>query len=177
MEGWARTTPSHHRGDAAVTEDHRTGDLHDDGPTDGPAGISWFSSYDRESVERFLAEVDAEKARLLAAIEEAERRTVVAMTRAAATHKAAQASLGALVLAAQEEISALEREHEVLVERIRSTAEAEASRLLAAATEEAAVMRESARSVSSFIDTSLADLAPGSPWERSTGGGSHVDVG
>lgn len=113
-----------------------------------PAGsalppLRWQVSYERASVERFVAEVEAERSRLRSQIEESKAEVERAKA-AAARQAAAQAELAAMVLAIQVETARIEREHRDTLEAIGAAAEEAAVRLLAAGREEAAAMRAAA---------------------------------
>jgi hypothetical protein len=104
-------------------------------------------SYDHASVERFLAEAEAEQARLQGQID-------AAVTRREAAHRAAEvreaqvhAELGAIVLSTWEEMERIEAGHAAIIATIRDAAAAEAVRVVAAAHREVASMRELTRSL------------------------------
>jgi len=129
-------------------------------------GVAWPGSSDRASIERFLAEVDAERKRLLAEIEAAGRRRAIA-EKAALTHeRALQSALGAIVVAAHQEILEVEQEHAVSIAALLASADAEVSALLAMARVEAARIQETARDV---------DRASSGPAPRA--GLAHADAG
>lgn len=109
--------------------------------------VTWQLSYDRESVDRFSAEVEKTRARLQAEIGAARERVAAAEAAIAAHRAEAQAQLGALVLAAHGELAEIEREQRQLMSTIRAAAEAEAARLLEAARTEAEKIRTAAASL------------------------------
>ena len=111
-------------------------------------GIEWYPTYDRESVERHLRELDAERDRLNAEIAEAERRTEEAEATLAARTAEIEAGLGAVVVAARSELARIDRERDEAVEAIRAEAEAEAARIREAARVEADSLRGAASSLS-----------------------------
>lgn len=119
------------------------------------AEITWREGYDRESVERFLAECEAERARLLGAIAEQHERQRAAEQAAAAHREADQADFAAIVAAAHRELAEVEEEHKELVAAIRKAAVDEAARVLAAARAEAAAVRSMVGSVA--VDLSAAE--------------------
>lgn len=110
--------------------------------------LAWHSAYDRESVERYFAEVDAARATLLAGISAAEARVAEAEQGLAAQVEVDEARLGALVVAARAEMDRLEDEHRQAVQRLRAEAFAEAAELLAVAEREAADIARASESVS-----------------------------
>jgi type IV secretory pathway TrbL component len=140
-------------------------------PSGGPSSLTssddlqWQLSYDRASVDRYLAEIGTERARLQAEIDEALARRDAARAAIVAREAAAQAELGALVLATQNELERIEAGHREVLDTIRRAAEAEAARVLAAAHREVEAMRN--------VTASLAGSA------RGRGAGSrpvgHVD--
>lgn len=117
-----------------------------------PKELQWHVSYDRPSMERFVAEVEAERARLQKEIDVTKAR--LEQARAANVVRAAttQAAVGALVLAAQEDLAGIERQHQDVLETIRAAAVEEAARLLAAARAEADEVRNVATSLSARVN-------------------------
>lgn len=120
----------------------------------GPEGVDWQLGYDQASIEKFAAEVEAERARLLHEIDVARSRAAMARGSAATQQSSAQAELGSIVLAAQAELSQIEREHHEVVSAIRATAEAEAARVLAAARAEASAVLQAATSMAALVQGS-----------------------
>lgn len=116
-------------------------------------GIEWFPSYDRESVEQHLRDLDQERLRLEDQIAEAERRTAAAEEALAARTAELEAGLGAVVLAARSELARIDRERDEAIAAIEAEAEAEAARIREAARHEAETVRGAA--------SSLSGLAPG----------------
>jgi hypothetical protein len=100
--------------------------------------LPWEQSYDRATLERFIAEVDAERARLRAEIEVAKARTRAARAGGSVRQAERHEALGALVLAAERELAELEAEHDLMVAEIQAAADAEAARILEAARAEVA---------------------------------------
>lgn len=129
--------------------------------------VQWEVAYDRDSVSRFLVEVEAERTRLLAEIAAARGRAARAEAQSAARRAAAQVELGELVLAAQAELAAMEREHQELAAGIRAAARAEATRVLEAARAEAAAIRGATASLSSLVNA-------GGTSDRVVGGSSFA---
>lgn len=136
------------RGGEDVDELTRSEDLH------------WQISYDRASVDRFVAEVEAERARLQAAIEEARARLRQARAEATARQAEAREELGALVLAAQQELEEIERHHRETLEVIQAAAVEEAARLLIRAREEVAAVRATAASLAARVNIQGTGSAP-----------------
>lgn len=114
------------------------------------AGVAWRASYDRESVDAYLAAVEAERERLLDEIRFAEERAAAAQEQLRANTTGREARLGALVLAARDEIDRLDREHRAAVAAIRAQAEDEAARLRERAQADAAAVREVVASLSAI---------------------------
>lgn len=96
-------------------------------------GVTWRPAYERDSVLRFLAEVEAEESRLGEELEAAQSRLDGASRSRLAREAEARAELGALARAAQAEIVRLEEDHRRRVDAIRAAAADEAARILAAA--------------------------------------------
>jgi hypothetical protein len=133
---------------------------HDAGPPiPGLEGVSWRPSYDRESVDRYLAEVEAEKERLLAEIAAAEERAEAAEARcrtgAAEQSTERDALLGTLMMAARAEVDRVDAEHRAVISAIHALAEEEASRIRVQAEADAAAVRD--------VVASLSSLAPATP--------------
>ena len=138
-----------------------------DGDGDLPAdhADTWQWSYDQETVQQFMEDVEAERARLRAEIEAADQRVRAAEAAAAAAHEAAsarsreaaEAELGAIVLAAHEELAVIERQHRRALETMRADAEAEAGRLLDEAREQAIAIRARA----ALVAQPEVELGPG----------------
>lgn len=100
--------------------------------------LHWQTTYDRASIERFVTEVDAERARLKSEIDVARNRLGRAQ-QAQANHRSDLASqLGDLVMDAHRRLVEMERNHQQLIDTIWATAEEEATRILDAARAEAA---------------------------------------
>lgn len=126
-----------------------------------PEAITWTRSYDRESVDRFLAEVEAHRTGLLRDIDRAIARRDAALESAAAKAAAAAAALGAIALARSSDVARLEEEHQELVATIRSAAETEATRILTAAEREVAAMNEATAAMAALAAPS--STAPSAP--------------
>jgi cell division septum initiation protein DivIVA len=124
-----------------------------------PDALRWQRSYDRASVDRYLAEVAAQRARLQAQIEDALAQRDAARAAIAARDAAAQAELGAIVLATQNELDRIETSHREVVETIQRAAETEAARVLAAARLEVDRMRDGTASLAGLVGGRRA--APG----------------
>lgn len=133
-----------------------------------PEELQWHVAYDQPSMERFVGEVEAERARLQKEIEltkaRLERASAANVVRAAT----AQAAVGALVLAAQEDLAGIERRHQEVLETIRAAAVGEAARLLAAARAEADEVRNVATSMSARVNRRLH------PSEAASAGGDRA---
>lgn len=114
-------------------------------------GIEWFPSYDRESVEQHLRDLDQERLRLEDQIAEAERRTAAAEEALAARTAELEAGLGAVVLAARSELARIDRERDEAIAAIEAEAEAEAARIREAARHEAETVRGAASSLSAAV--------------------------
>ena len=128
-----------------------------------PDDLEWHVSYDRASIERFLAEVEAERGRLQNEIEMTQARLEQARAAKVVRAATAQTEVAALVLAAQEKLAAIERQHHEVLETIRAAAVEEAARLLAAARTEADEVRNVATSLSARVNTQpLASAAAAS---------------
>jgi hypothetical protein len=147
-EGWATTM------DAIDHEPTATVDRPAPRDAVGPAELRWHRSYERAGIERFVAEVEAERARLRAELDAARAATAAAAARSVAGQAAAQASLGALVIETQRELEAMERAHQETIDGIRSAAAAEATRVLEAAHAEAAAVRSAAAAISQIVEGS-----------------------
>lgn len=105
--------------------------------------VRWQTSYERSSVDQFLAAVDAERRHLEEEIEAAKAR-LRRVRELAAVHAAATAEITERLLRAQRELEVLEREHRRALDGIDAEASEVARRLMAAAREEAAAMRAAA---------------------------------
>lgn len=116
-----------------------------------PADLRWSLSYDRVSVDRFLAEIEVQRGALQAQIERAVQAREVAEAAAARRHAAGRTDLGEQVVAAWGELDRLEAEHREIVTTIREAAEREATRVLAAAHREVAAMRESTATLAALV--------------------------
>ena len=142
-------------------------------PTDAPAvavpgleGVEWQTTYDRASVDRYLSDVEAERARLRADIEAAEARAASARALTERHQAADEARVGALVLATRAEIERIEREHKDAVDAIRSAALEKAARILEVARNDAASVNRAMVSMSKAVGADdarpvEADEAPG----------------
>lgn len=142
----------------------------------GPAELRWQRSYDRDGIERFVAEVEAERARLRAELDVARAATAAAAARSVAGQAAAQASLGAFVIETQRELEAMERAHQETIEGIRAAAAAEAARVLDAAHAEAAAVRAAAAAISQIVGGAPDLEEAGSPTADEPSA-AHVDAG
>ena len=148
-------------------------------PSDGPgpepvvAGgvlddLEWHASYDRESVDRYLAAVEEEKARLLVEIELADERTAAAEARCrvSVTEQSTErdALLGELMLAARAEMERVETEQRAIVSAIHALAEEQAAGITTRAAADAAAVRG--------VVTALGELD--APAEEPTEDGADV---
>lgn len=126
--------------------------------------VRWELAYDRASIDRFAAQVEAERRRLLAEIEAAEARVSIAKSGIAARQAEERVELGSLVLLAQAELAQIEREHHEIVSAIRAAADVEVNRVLDAARAEAAAVRDAAAAMEAVLnggstpDTARIDL-------------------
>lgn len=148
-----------------LVEAHGPGPEEQDGeqgdePAVGLDDLPWQLSYDRASVNRFVAEVEAERARLHEAIEAARARVQQAQAAATARQVEASEELGALVLAAQRELEEMERHHRLVLDAIAAAAEKEVARLLARAGEEAAAVRATIHSLTARMSTGTTFTPP-----------------
>lgn len=116
-------------------------------PPVNPDELSWNISYDRASVDRFLADVEGQRTRLQAEIEAVKRDVAAQRTRANSRVVAVQRELGARVLTTQLELAELETAHHEVMAAIRTAAETEAARVLAAARREVEAMRTATASL------------------------------
>lgn len=148
-----------------------------DAPIAGLEEVAWRPSYDRESVNRYLAEVEAEKSRLLAEIRLAEEREAAAQERyrtKAATER--DAVLGALLLAARAETDRVETEHRETVAAIQALADEESATIRDRAQAEAAAVREAVASLAAIstagesIREAVASLAAATSADETTPG-------
>ena len=108
----------------------------------GLEDVDWRPSYDRDSVDRHLAAVEAEKARLLAEIRQAEERAAAAQERCQTSTTEREALLGSLLLAARAEMDRVDTEQRATVTTILSMAEEEAARIRDRAQAHAASVRD-----------------------------------
>lgn len=145
----------------------------DDAPVDDDPmalldDLDWRPSYDRESVEAYLAAVEEEKARLLAEIEAAEERVAAAEARCATatTEQSAErdAVLGELMLAARAEMDRVEAEQRALVSAIQALADDQAAGIAARAAADAAAVSEVVASLAALDDDVAADVADDLDW-------------
>lgn len=97
------------------------------------SSLVWERTYDRASVESFLAAAEAERAHLLAEIEAARKRLAGSEERKATAILDGQIRLAGLVQAAHRELEEARRENESAVEAILGAADIEAAGILAAA--------------------------------------------
>lgn len=116
-----------------------------------PDDVRWQLSYDRASVDAFLAEVEIERARLQRDIEAARARTEASGRLVEGRGTDALAELGALVVAARTQLTRIEDEHAAIVETIRRASATEAARVLAAAHREVEAMRASTASLARLV--------------------------
>jgi hypothetical protein len=137
-------------------------------PVAGLDEVEWHVSYDRESVDRFLAEVEEEKARLTAAIAAAEAREAEARERLATQKAYNEEQLGALVVSARTELDRVEKEHADAVAAIRAEALEKAARILESARREADAVGDASQS--------LARVVPGDAVDDPTPGASERAV-
>ncbi len=129
--------------------------------------ITWTRSYDRQSVDRFLAEIEAQRAGLLRDVERASARRDAALELVAGRTTAAAAALGAIVIARSSDVAKLEEEHQEVIATIRSAAETEAARILTVAEREVAAMHEAtAAMVALAAPSSTAPVAPEAEIDR-----------
>lgn len=143
----------------------------DAGPLDG---IEWRTSFDRASVERFAAEVAAERKRLEAAVAAAEARIADVERRRAERHERGEDELGALVLLTKGELDRIDQEHREAVAAIRREAEEEAARLLEAARVEAEKADAAAASLHRLV---TIDGTGGQPAAPAGDPGARTDAG
>jgi hypothetical protein len=134
-----------------VTGEHGPGTRPGVPRTCTPEDVQWRPLYERASVERFLADTEAERVRLHGEIEMAKAQRDAARHVLAARQTAAQAELGALVFDAERTMAALEDAHREVVRTVRDAAETEAARVLAAAHHEVEVMREVTASLAARV--------------------------
>ncbi len=106
------------------------------------AEVTWKPLYERAAVEKFLSDMEAERAHLAAEIEVAQAQRDAARRVRSTRELEAQAELGALVFTLERQMAELEDSHREVIATIRDAAEAEASRVLAAARREVAAMRD-----------------------------------
>ena len=100
------------------------------GSTDG---LSWQRSYDRASVERYLAEAEARSTQLRAQVAEAQQRVERARAALAKREAARSAELAAMVADAHRQLAALEADHAAAVEATHAAAQAHTDRILSEA--------------------------------------------
>lgn len=113
-------------------------DVHAGGSTLRVDDLQWQPAYDRVSIERFVAEINTERARLEAEIAEARARLRRAQQTLEKRRSDRASELGDLALGAQRQLAEMERSQRELIEAIQATAENEARRVLEAARTEAA---------------------------------------
>ena len=116
----------------------------------GPDELQWRVSYDRESVDRFISEIEVERARLENEIRSARERIERARVGAADRRAQVDAELGALVIAAHKELEEIELQHREILEAIAVGAQ-EAVALLSGAREEAAAMLATAATLAKHL--------------------------
>ena len=137
-----------------------------------PDDLRWHRSYDRASVDRFLAEVEVERERLQTDIR-AVRERVVAQDRVVAEReREGLAAIGALAVAARDELTRIESEHRAIIATIEDAAAIESARVLAAAHREAEAMRASTASLAGKV---VAEESH--PPARGPGDRGHADAG
>lgn len=123
-------------------------------PTSSPAGppseLQWQVSYDRESVDRFVSEIEVERARLDGEIKSARERIERARAGAADRRARVEAELGALVIAAHRELEEIELQHREILDAIAVGAQ-QAVAILSAAREEAAAMLATAATLATHL--------------------------
>jgi hypothetical protein len=113
--------------------------------------MGWTLGYERATVDRYLADTEAECARLRSEIEVARAQRDAARQVIAARERDAQAELGALVVEFEREMSELEAAHRAVIQTIRDAAESEAARVRAAAEREVAALREMALTLAPLV--------------------------
>ena len=128
-------------------------------PIAGLDDMAWRPSYDRESVDRYLAAVEAEKSRLLEEIRLAEERAATAQERREASAAEREALLGSLLLAARAEIDRIDTEHRTIVEEIHAAAEKEAADIRDKAQTDATAVREVVASLTAITRTDEPTVA------------------
>lgn len=102
----------------------------DDAPAQA-SDLSWVRSYDRASVERFLADAAAKRAELQEQLAAAQARVERARQALEQRDEADSAALAAMVAEAHRQIAALEADHEAAVAAVSQAALDEAGRLRA----------------------------------------------
>ncbi|MCU0311583.1 MAG: hypothetical protein MUE36_11670 [Acidimicrobiales bacterium] len=122
-----------------------------------PDDLAWQTTYDRASVEAYLSQVDAERAKLEEQIAAAEARTAAARERADRLKAADESKVAALVLAARAELDRMESEHRAAVDGIRSAALEKAARILEVARAEAATVTGAGATIAGVLG---ADASP-----------------
>lgn len=128
-----------------------TTESHHGAPPATPDALRWRLSYDRSSVERFLAEVEEERARLQAEIRTVRGRTEAQERALEAREQEALVAIGALALAARQELTRIEAEHRSIITTVQDAAAIESARVLAAAHREADAMRASSASLAGLV--------------------------
>jgi hypothetical protein len=141
-------------------------------PSTTPDDLRWQLSYDRSSVDRFLAEVEGERARLQADIRAARERVGASERAAAAREREGLAAIGALALAAREELTRIEAEHRAIITTIQDAAAIEAARVLAAAHREAEAMCASTASLAGLVVAAEPESSAAAAGVR-----GHADAG
>ena len=116
-----------------------------------PADLRWSLSYDRVSVDRFLADIEVQRGALQAEIERAVQAREIAEAAVAQRHAAGTTDLGERVVAAWGQLDRIEAEHREIVATIREAAEREAARVLTAAHREVAAMQESTATLAALV--------------------------
>ena len=114
-------------------------------------------------MDRYLADVDAERTRLKAQIAAAEARADEARARVERVRAADESQVAALVLATRAELDRIDEEHRTAVDAIRAGALEKAARILEAARAEAATV-DSAAAAIARVRTSAS--SGGSPVEH-----------
>jgi cell division septum initiation protein DivIVA len=127
-------------------------------PMTGVDDVAWRPSYDRQSVDRYLADVETEKARLLEEIRLAEERVTAAQERGRASTTERDALLGALLLAARAEMERVDTEHRAGVAAIYAAAEEEAAGIRDRAQANATAVREVVASLAAITESTDAEV-------------------
>lgn len=124
----------------------------------GLGDVEWQTSYDRESVDRFVAEIETEKARLTEEIAAAQAREASARERLATQQAYNEMQLGALVVSARTELDRIEKQHVDAVTAIRAEALEKAAEILGAARREASAVGDASASLSRVVSSDSEDV-------------------